>query len=132
MEPIALGSRLARLLADPPEPEATCGRVLQEVPWPWPDAAGEEFLRVLGEIVRDVNAGRLPAQAWIHALGPGARGISAQYVDPALAMLHGVTAADPSSLAPSTARTLEEWQRILYLITEKLRLRHRVHQHLPG
>jgi hypothetical protein len=121
MEPSALGERLARLLDDPPEPETTCGRVLAAVAWPWPESAGDAFLRILQEVVRPLAVGTAPPSAWKHVLMPGARGIPARCIEPALVMLSGL---------PSLEAPLDQWQQVLDLATEKLRIRQQFNQEL--
>jgi hypothetical protein len=114
MEPSARGERLARLIADPPEPEATCGRVLGTVPWPWPKAAGDAFLQVLREVVHQLSENKAPPPPWKHVLAPGARGIPAECIEPALASLSDLPILDPP---------LDQWQPMLDLVTEKLQIR---------
>jgi Family of unknown function (DUF5691) len=114
IEPAERGERLARLLADPPEPEATCGRVLEQVQWPWPEVLGDAFLEVLRAMVRQLSAGEAPPKAWIYALGPGARGIPASYIEPALAVL--------SSL-PSIDSAPDGMMDMLDVVTQKLQIR---------
>jgi hypothetical protein len=114
MEPSDRGERLARLLVDLPEPEATCGRVLENVPGAWPEVLGDAFLRILGELARQLGAGESPPKPWIYALGPGARGIPARYIEPALAVLLPLSSVDGVP---------DETQSVLDAVTEKLRIR---------
>jgi hypothetical protein len=114
MEPSDRGERLARLLADPPEPEATCGRVLECAPGAWPEVLGDAFLRILGELVRQLGAGESPPKPWMYALGPGARGIPARCIEPALTVLLPLSSMDGVP---------DEIQSVLDGVTEKLRIR---------
>jgi hypothetical protein len=114
MEPADLGERLARLLLDPPKPDQAAGRILEEVPWPWPEVASGAFLEVLRTIAPQLRAGETPPHPWIFTLGPGARSIGREHIGLALNLLENIQIEDPS---------LDLWARVLDVITEKLRLR---------
>ena len=121
MQPSPLGERLARLLFEPPEPEGTCGRVLGTVPWPWPQAAGDAWLQVLDQMVHDLATGEAPPPAWKHVLIPGARGIPAGCIEPALASLADLPALDGP---------LDQWREVLDLVREKLQVRQQFRQEI--
>jgi hypothetical protein len=121
MDASALGKRLARLLFEPPEPEATCGRVLGTLPWPWPQAAGDAWLLVLDQVVNGLATAEAFPPAWKHVLIPGARGIPAECIEPALASLANLPAVDGP---------LDQWRQVLDLVTAKLQIRQQFRQEL--
>jgi hypothetical protein len=121
MESSALGKRLTRLLFEPPEPETTCGRVLGTLPWPWPQAVGDAWLLVLAQAVHHLATGEAVPPAWKHVLIPGARGIPAECIEPALASLANLPAVDGP---------LDQWRQVLDLVTAKLQVRQQFRQEL--
>jgi hypothetical protein len=121
MDGPALGERLSRMLGDPPQPEGTCGRVLDAVPSPWPDAAGEAFLWVVRGVVNELKAGKEPSRAWLSTFGPGARGIPGRQIVTALAVLREAATIDSSP---------EHWRRVLDASSEKLQIRQQLMEEL--
>lgn len=120
-DPTAVVGRIIELLANPPIPAQVRGRELHEIPWPWPTGGSGVFVQMVQRAATQLSDGTEPLDAWMYALGPGAKGIGHRYIDPILAALLSIQIAD--------AR-LEQWERVIEVVVAKLRIRKQLGEEL--
>jgi hypothetical protein len=97
------------------------GRVLDSLPYLWPDALADAFIDVFREIISILGRGAEPPRPWIFALIPASRRIPPRHLSFALQLLPAPRVEDGK---------LSQWQTVLDFVRDRLQIRQRLLEEL--